>query len=118
MDFSMQNTLGGDVENEDDLKVMADEVVDQEDSEEPIFDETEPDSEVKDEEVTHDDNTYTILGFTLERTHFLILIGLLVFVVAFFFKDTLADLLNQSGLPNLFSTASEPVAEVAPVKEQ
>ena len=117
MDFSMQNTLGGDVENEDDLQVMADKVV-QEDSEELIFEETEADSEVKDEEVTHDDNSFTILGFTLERTHFLILMGLLVLVVAFFFKDTLADLVDGSSLSNLFSSSSEPVAEVEPVREQ
>lgn len=50
MDFSMQNTgVGSNVENEDDLQFMADKVV-QEDSEELVFEETETDLEINDED--------------------------------------------------------------------
>jgi len=94
----MQNTgIGGNVENEDDLQVMADKVV-QEDSEELVFEETETDLEMKDEDTEKKDNTITIMGFTLEQNHLYMLIGLLLVVVFFLYKEQIMEFVNGLGL--------------------
>tara|TARA_B100001094_G_scaffold307494_1_gene339238 strand:- start:1032 stop:1382 length:351 start_codon:yes stop_codon:yes gene_type:complete len=110
MDFSMQNTgIGGNVENEDDLQVMADKVV-QEDSEELVFEETETDLEMKDEDIEKKDNTITIMGFTLEQNHLYMLVGLLLVVVFFFYKDQIMEFVNGLGLFDS-SASSAPTPE-------
>lgn len=106
----MQNTgIGGNVENEDDLQVMADKVV-QEDSEELVFEETETDLEMKDEDMEKKDNTITIMGFTLEQNHLYMLIGLLLVVVFFLYKEQIMEFVNGLGLFDS-SPSSDPASE-------
>lgn len=109
MDFSMQNTgVGSNVENEDDLQFMADKVV-QEDSEELVFEETETDLEINDEDSEKNDNSITIMGFTLEQNHLYMLVGLLFVVVFFFYKEQIMEFVNDLGLFN--TTATQPIPE-------
>jgi hypothetical protein len=109
MDFSMQNTgVGSNVENEDDLQFMADKVV-QEDSEELVFEETETDLEINDEDSKKNDNSITIMGFTLEQNHLYMLVGLLFVVVFFFYKEQIMEFVNDLGLFN--TTATQPTPE-------
>ena len=101
MDFPMQNTgIGGNVENEDDLQVMADKVV-EEDSEELVFEETETDLDMKEEDMDKDD-IITIMGFTLKKSYLYIMVGIVIFV-AFLFRDKLGEYLP---LPSFSSSPS------------
>ena len=104
----MQNIgIGGNVEDEDDLQVMADKVV-QEDSEELVFEETETDLDMKDEDTEKNDNTITIMGFTLEQNHLYMLVGLLLVIVLFFYKEQVMEFVNELGLFNTTVSASNP----------
>ena len=104
----MQNIgIGGNVEDEDDLQVMADKVV-QEDSEELVFEETETDLDMKDEDTEKNDNTITIMGFTLEQNHLYMLVGLLLVIVLFFYKEQIMEFVNELGLFNTPVSTSNP----------
>tara|TARA_B100001173_G_scaffold244646_1_gene214707 strand:- start:436 stop:765 length:330 start_codon:yes stop_codon:yes gene_type:complete len=101
MNFSndiMQNTENERVvENEDDLQYMADKVV-QEESEELVFEETENDLDmVEDDEPK---KTFTIMGFTLEQNQLYMLGALLIVVVFVLFKKEIMDFINGLGLFN------------------
>jgi hypothetical protein len=99
MDFSndvnMQNTEMG--ANDDNLQVVEDQVV-QEESEELVFEETETDAEMQEDgadDVKTDSTSITILGYTLDQNQFLMIGGLLVLLVAFFYKDLLMEFVNE-----------------------
>ena len=99
MDFSndvnMQNTEMG--TDEDNLQVVEDQVF-QEESEELVFEETETDDEMQEDSVDvakTDSATITILGYTLDLNHFLMISGFLVLLVCFLCKDKLMEIANE-----------------------
>ena len=118
MDFSndanMQNIeMGNNVENEDDLQVLANNIV-QEESEELIFEETESDIELDDVKDVNDEleepkKSFTIMGFTLEQNHIYMLVGLLLIIVFFLYKEQILDFVN--GLVNNKTEPSNPLME-------
>jgi hypothetical protein len=110
---NMQNGEMGQMTHEDDLQAMADKVV-QEESEELVFEETESELEVEKDNNEEDSKGINILGFTLEMNH-LYMLGALVAVLLFFFKDHIMEAVNSSGLFN--STPSDPLESVS-IKEQ
>ena len=111
MDFSnsVNMEMGGKVENEDDLQVLADNVV-QEESEELVFEETESDVEVDDDmQDEKPKKGFTIMGFTLEQNHIYMLVGLLLVVVFLLYKDQILEFINE--LFNKDGVSAEPVPE-------
>jgi len=102
MDFTNDNN------NQDDMNMLGDKVL-QEESEELIFEETESDLDISENEGEGDDlgkktenmfKTINIFGFELEQNHMLMIVAFLCILVFVFYKEQIMEYINKSELFN------------------
>jgi len=94
-----------------DLQVVED-VVDgippeTEEEESLVYEETDTEMDQPPASVEGGEATISLLGFELQKEHFYMLVGLLVCLVAFFFKDQLMEIVN-----NLLGNTTTPAPTV------
>ena len=110
MDFTNENN------NQDDMNMLGDKVL-QEESEELIFEETESDLDISENEYDGEDlgkktenmfKTINIFGFKLEQNHMLMIVAVLCILVFVFYKEQIMEYINKS---ELFNTKPAPILQ-------
>tara|TARA_B100001559_G_C16235768_1_gene499947 strand:+ start:56 stop:403 length:348 start_codon:yes stop_codon:yes gene_type:complete len=103
MDLRNVNTMPMADAGMNDLQVVEDQDQDQdqvqvppetEEEESLVYEETD-ETEQQSAPVEGGENTISILGFELQKDHLYMLAGLLVILVAFFYKDQLMEIFND-----------------------